>query len=705
MNGIFPSLVGLTALIVSMSASGQAADAAARLSHSLPVLVDGGGFRTTLMVTNVADRANSCTLRLLAGRLDASDFETHGNLTWNGGRATLALPGPGVHASVAGRNLARSEVYDSAVLDCDRPAVVRIMVTLSRNNVVEAAALLPSARSGAIFRVPVLPRFGDYMFAARNGSDGDANCRIELLDESGVVVAGQSHVFPATQLVIDYLSELVQAPAGFAGGSATASCDRRIEATGWLAGSALSGLPPAVLSADPASGNGGSGNDSKGGDQGNQGVDPPGAPRNASHVRDGATTVLTWDAVAGADYYKIYHDDFWSSGCRLNLSGTPSFCDELAANVTGTSYTHADPDDDNNYYWVVACNAGGCSDIDSDNPATFVDTRPAAPQNVRATRNGSAANLSWDAVAGADYYKIYHDDFWSSGCRLNLSGTPSFCDELAANVTGTSYIHADPDDDNNYYWVVACNSGGCSDIDGDNSIALTGAGGGNGSGNGSGGDNQGAADDHGDDRASATRVTVGSDTSGALTPGDTDWFRVDVNSSGTLEVYTSGSLDSVGRLEDAAGSLVDSDDDGGAGSNFRLSADVDSGAYYVRVKGFGDDEDGSYTLRVRFTSATVSASVPRHPSVRTRFSPPQATVGERVQFILDWNAIEGATHYEVRVDDFPFLYTRNSDGSCSVSGTDTTRETSYTHTFTASLFDNFDYVVQACNSAGCSCPP
>ena len=30
---------------------------------------------------------------------------------------------------------------------------------------------------------------------------------------------------------------------------------------------------------------------------------------------------------------------------------------------------HADPDRDENYYWVTACNSAGCSEIDSGNPA------------------------------------------------------------------------------------------------------------------------------------------------------------------------------------------------------------------------------------------------------------------------------------------------------------------------------------------------
>ena len=436
-----------------------------------------------------------------------------------------------------------------------------------------------------------------------------------------------------------------------------------------------------------------------------------GNPANQRYSWEGSTTVLSWDAVADADYYKIYYDDFFSSGCRLSSSGSSSFCDELAADVEGTSYTHTSPDHDDNYYWVTACNIGGCSEIDSDNPAslegsatapdlvvdpptvsdsapaaggsftlsatvrnqgsgpsdsttlryyrstdssitsgdtavgtdyvsrldasesgdesvrltapstpgtyyygacvdsvsgesdtgnncsgvvavavgtppapdlvvdkaTVSDSAPAAgasftlsatvrnqgsgssdsttlryyrsadssisssdtavgtdsvsglsasrtsaedisltapptsgtyyygacvdsvsgesdtgnncstgaavavgaalgnPANQRYSWEGSTTVLSWDAVADADYYKIYYDDFFSSGCRLSSSGSSSFCDELAADVEGTSYTHTSPDHDDNYYWVTACNIGGCSEIDSDNPASLEGS--------------------------------------------------------------------------------------------------------------------------------------------------------------------------------------------------------------------------------------
>ena len=195
----------------------------------------------------------------------------------------------------------------------------------------------------------------------------------------------------------------------------------------------------------------------------------PSAPGNFEYRRDGSVMVVSWSAATNADYYKIYYDDTFGSSCRLNSSGITVGCEELATNVVDITYTHTSPDADENYYWVVACNRNGCTDIDSENPATFVDTRPSAPPaNVQYRRDGTAIVVSWSAAPDADYYKIYYDEFRGSSCRLNSSGITVGCEELAANVVGTAYTHTSPDADENYYWVVACNRNGCTDIDSEN---------------------------------------------------------------------------------------------------------------------------------------------------------------------------------------------------------------------------------------------
>ena len=103
---------------------------------------------------------------------------------------------------------------------------------------------------------------------------------------------------------------------------------------------------------------------------------PPDPPVNTRYSHDGSTVIVTWNSSTGATHYKVYYDDFFGASCRLGF-GRSSFCEELAGNVVGTTYTHASPDDDTNYYWIIACNDAGCSEIDSANPASLEGESPA----------------------------------------------------------------------------------------------------------------------------------------------------------------------------------------------------------------------------------------------------------------------------------------------------------------------------------------
>ena len=96
--------------------------------------------------------------------------------------------------------------------------------------------------------------------------------------------------------------------------------------------------------------------------------------------------------------------------------------------------------------------------------AAPTEATPPGPTTVRFAIEGTAKRVSWQAVEGAEDYSIYHDDFFDSGCSLDVFGSPSFCEELVTNVVETGYLHTEPAGEENYYWVVACNQGGCSEI-------------------------------------------------------------------------------------------------------------------------------------------------------------------------------------------------------------------------------------------------
>ena len=198
-------------------------------------------------------------------------------------------------------------------------------------------------------------------------------------------------------------------------------------------------------------------------------VGPP-SPSNVTYAMEGLAIRLSWDAVAEADYYNVYHD-FFDSSCWVDDDGSPHACTQLTGNVVDTSFVHTSPALEN-YYWVVACNSDGCSAVDSNNPAAPIEPPPGNPSNLTSSAEGSAIRLSWDAVAEADSYNVYHDDFFDSACSLDHERRASFCSELATNLVDTTFLHASPFEEN-HYWVVACNRGGCSEIDSRNPLTLT----------------------------------------------------------------------------------------------------------------------------------------------------------------------------------------------------------------------------------------
>ncbi len=256
----------------------------------------------------------------------------------------------------------------------------------------------------------------------------------------------------------------------------------------------------------------------------------PAAPANVRYAFEGSAIRITWDPVVGADYYNVYLDDFFGDACSLRGDGSPSFCEELATGLETTFYVHASPNSGENYYWVVACDSSGCSDVDSENPAAPLEAKPGQPANVRAAVEGSAIRVTWDPVEEADYYNVYHFASPSDRhppCTLGRDGTPLGCEELAMNVGETSYVHAAPDSYNNNYWVVACNSGGCSEIDSDNPASQVGP------------------ESTGPDRTDAPTPTQTQTPSDAPTSTGTPSSARDRDGDGLIEVDNLAQLDAI----------------------------------------------------------------------------------------------------------------------------------------------------------------
>ena len=380
----------------------------------------------------------------------------------------------------------------------------------------------------------------------------------------------------------------------------------------------------------------------------------PDAP-TARYVFEGSTIVLSWDPVADADYYRIYYDDFFSSDCRVSTGGRASFCDELATDITDTTYTHTDPDPDDNYYWVVACNSSGCSPVTSNNTASDAPT-------ARYVFEGSTIVLSWDPVAGADYYRIYHDDFHDSSCRVSTGGRASFCEELATDITDTTYTHTDPDPDDNYYWVVACNSSGCSPVDSNNRASTAGT---------------------VPDAPTARYVFEGSTIVLSWDPvAGADYYRIyhDDFHDSSCRVSTGGRAS---FCEELATDITDT-------TYTHTDPDPDDNYYWVVAC-----NSSGCSLVDSNNRASTAGTVPDAPTARYVF--------EGSSIVLSWDPVADADYYRIYYDDFFSSDCRVSTGGratfCEELATDIT-DTTYTHT-DPDPDDNYYWVV-ACNSSGCS---
>ncbi len=126
-----------------------------------------------------------------------------------------------------------------------------------------------------------------------------------------------------------------------------------------------------------------------------------------------------------------------------------------------------------------------------------------------------------------------------------------------------------------------------------------------------------AGDDHGDTIATATPIAPNSTTAGSIeTAGDSDCFRIQLAAAGTLTVHTTGGTDTYGHLLDASGmQLIEDDDGGGEGYNFRIARAVAAGTYYVRVRHWSGTGVGAYQLVSSFTGGTSLSATPGSRSV------------------------------------------------------------------------------------------
>ena len=105
-------------------------------------------------------------------------------------------------------------------------------------------------------------------------------------------------------------------------------------------------------------------------------------------------------------------------------------------------------------------------------------------------------------------------------------------------------------------------------------------------------------DDHGNSTENATAIATGSTTNGVIDPaGDLDYFRIVVDTAGTLSIRTTGSTDTVGTLFASTGTVLITDTEiNEVDLNFAISYPLTPGTYYLEVSGYDEQESGPYQL-------------------------------------------------------------------------------------------------------------
>ncbi len=149
----------------------------------------------------------------------------------------------------------------------------------------------------------------------------------------------------------------------------------------------------------------------------------PSAPANLKAVAGEGKVTLTWDAVDGAEQYKIrrHNGTSWSDYQSVT---TNSYVDTNVTN--GTTYK----------YSVYAIADGLTSQASATVSAT---PRSANVTGVKATASAGKVVLTWDAVTGATKYKVRRND-GSGWVDYKVVSTNSLTDTNVVN--GTSYRYA-----------------------------------------------------------------------------------------------------------------------------------------------------------------------------------------------------------------------------------------------------------------------
>ena len=106
-----------------------------------------------------------------------------------------------------------------------------------------------------------------------------------------------------------------------------------------------------------------------------------------------------------------------------------------------------------------------------------------------------------------------------------------------------------------------------------------------------------SGDDHGNDFISATKIKIGSSSSGLIElGGDVDVFRFDLKYPITVLTKSFGGTDVYAEILDNAGQLLASDDNSKDSNNFMMKIPLLPGPHFLRIRHYSVDGTGDYVM-------------------------------------------------------------------------------------------------------------
>ena len=218
------------------------ADETAGASLTLPLIVDGDGFRSELFVVNPGAAANRCELNF-GGDLDNGRFTAPV-------RANAAAAGFGFTLGGGERITVSSKgetflAWGYASVECDAPVAAGNVLSLAAGGGTAAMTAIPAMRPAEILDFPVFPGGERIAMAIGNVGQDAASCSVKLTGNGGRFQEQGAFLVDRQSTLVGFLEELIPVPDDFAGGTASIRCDRPVAAVSLpISGAAFTALAP-----------------------------------------------------------------------------------------------------------------------------------------------------------------------------------------------------------------------------------------------------------------------------------------------------------------------------------------------------------------------------------------------------------------------------------------------------------------------------